>query len=228
MKFSNYVELQEFVEKELFPTSYKDMYEIYTGGASYNFCVITSKGSYLLKLLQNKEAFLRIKALNQVSGTLHKTEVEDFQNYKMLLITYFDGHKLAGILINSTIKADLMDVSVVGIGLNVNQMRFLDWPTHPISMKMILGKDVALEPLLKQLVNAVDRRIQQLRSLEGIAKIKEDYLHRLYRYHEWGDFETKDGIVKLYVDGIDEFGRLKTLDSVGRCQVYDIKEIKFL
>lgn len=141
---------------------------------------------------------------------------------------YFDGHKLAGILINSTIKADLMDVSVVGIGLNVNQMRFLDWPTHPISMKMILGKDVALEPLLKQLVNAVDRRIQQLRSLEGIAKIKEDYLHRLYRYHEWGDFETKDGIVKLYVDGIDEFGRLKTLDSVGRCQVYDIKEIKFL
>ena len=141
---------------------------------------------------------------------------------------YFDGHKLAGILINSTIKADMMDVSVIGIGLNVNQMRFWDWPTHPISMKMILGKDVALEPLLEQLVKAVDRRIQQLHSPEGITKIKEDYLSCLYRYHQWGDFETKDGIVKLYVDGIDEFGRLKTLNSEGRCHVYDIKEIKFL
>ena len=141
---------------------------------------------------------------------------------------YFDGHKLAGILINSTIKADMMDVSVIGIGLNVNQMRFQDWPTHPISMKMILGKDVALEPLLEQLVKAVDRRIQQLHSPEGITKIKEDYLSCLYRYHQWGDFETKDGIVKLYVDGIDEFGRLITLDDMGNSRVFDIKEIKFL
>jgi BirA family biotin operon repressor/biotin-[acetyl-CoA-carboxylase] ligase len=141
---------------------------------------------------------------------------------------YFDEHKLAGILINSTIKADMMDVSVIGIGLNVNQMRFQDWPTHPISMKMVLGKDVALESLLKQLVNAVDSRIQQLRSSEGVARIKKDYLSRLYRYHQWGDYETKDGIVKLYVDGIDEFGRLITLDDMGNSHIFDIKEIKFL
>ena len=94
MKFPNYTTLQEFVCKKLFPTSYKDMHEIYTGGSSYNFCVITSKGRYLLKLLQDEKAFLRIKALNQVSGTLHKAEIEDFQGYKVLLITYFDGHKL--------------------------------------------------------------------------------------------------------------------------------------
>lgn len=141
---------------------------------------------------------------------------------------YFGSRKLCGILINSTIKAEMMEVSVIGIGLNVNQMQFRDWPTNPISMKMILGKEVALDPLLKDMAVAVDRRIQQLRSPEGIAVIKGDYLSRLLRYHQWGDFETKGGRVKLFVDGIDEFGRLKTLDETGNTHIYDIKEIKFL
>ena len=44
---------------------------------------------------------------------------------------FYENHKLAGILINSTIKANMMDVSIIGIGLNVNQMQFQDWPTHP-------------------------------------------------------------------------------------------------
>lgn len=141
---------------------------------------------------------------------------------------YFGNRKLCGILINSTIHGMDMGVSVIGIGLNVNQMQFQDWPTHPISMKMILGKDLVLETLLQRLVDAVDRRIQMLRSPGGIVSIKEEYLQRLYRYHEWGFFETKEGPIKLYVDGIDEFGRLKALGEDGNCRVYDIKEIRFV
>lgn len=141
---------------------------------------------------------------------------------------YYQNRKLCGILINSTVHGMDMGVSVIGIGLNVNQMHFQDWPTNPISMKMILGRNIALEPLLKDLVMAVDQRVQQLQSAEGIALIKADYLKRLYRYHQWGDFMTKEGIVKLYVDGIDEFGRLMTLNDSGILQVFDIKELKFL
>lgn len=140
----------------------------------------------------------------------------------------FGNRKLCGILINSTIHGMDMGVSVIGIGLNVNQMQFQDWPTHPVSMKMILGKDVELEPLLSRLVAAVEHRIQSLRTAEGVARIKEDYLRRLYRYHQWGFFETHDGTVKLFVDGIDAFGRLIASDEAGESRVYDIKEIKFV
>lgn len=141
---------------------------------------------------------------------------------------YFGSRKLCGILINSTIKAGRMDTSVIGIGMNVNQMCFRDWPTNPISMKMILGEEVALDPLLKALVTAVGQRIEQLRLPEGVARIKNDYLARLFRYHQWGDFETKDGVVKLFVDGIDEFGRLIALNESGIPQIFDIKELRFL
>ena len=124
----------------------------------------------------------------------------------------YEGRKLCGILINSTIHGQDMGVSVIGIGLNVNQQQFQDWPTHPISMRMVLGHDVALNPLLHQLVEAVDQRIQL----------------RLYRYHTWADYEVQGQLVKRYIMGIDPFGRLETLDESGEKPIYDLKEIKFV
>ena len=141
---------------------------------------------------------------------------------------FFENRKLCGILINSTIHGMDMGVSVIGIGLNVNQMRFQDWPTHPISVKMILGKEIALEPLLEQLVAAVDGRIQQLCSTDGIAVIKKEYLNRLYRYQTWADYEVNGCKVRRFITGIDSFGRLETVDESGAKDVYDIKEIKFV
>lgn len=140
---------------------------------------------------------------------------------------FYEKQKLCGILINNTIHSMDMGVSVIGIGLNVNQMRFQDWPTHPVSMKMILGKDIMLESLLKQLVDAVDRRVQLLRTEEGIIKIKNDYLNRLYRYQTWADYEVDGQKVRRFITGIDSFGRLETVDESGEKFVYDIKEIKF-
>lgn len=140
----------------------------------------------------------------------------------------FRGQKLAGILINSTIHGQMMGVSVIGIGLNVNQIQFQDWPTHPVSLKMILGHEVELEPLLRRLVDAVDRRVQLLRSVEGVASIKKDYLDRLYRYRVWADYEVDGVKVRRFITGIDSFGRLETIDESGERLVYDIKEIKFV
>lgn len=136
--------------------------------------------------------------------------------------------KLCGILINSTIHGMDMGVSVIGIGLNVNQLQFQEWPTHPISMKMILGREVELEPLLHQLVEAVDRRVDMLRNPEGVDLIRKAYLDRLYRYHVWADYEVNGQKIKRFITGIDTFGRLETLDESSKVFVYDVKEIRFV
>lgn len=140
----------------------------------------------------------------------------------------YEGRKLAGILINSTICGQMMGTSVVGIGLNVNQMQFQDWPTHPISLKMILGREVELGPLLHRLVEAVDRRVQMLRTAEGVARVKDDYLKQFYRYRTWADYEVGGQIIKRYITGIDPFGRLEAHNESGEKFVYDIKEIRFI
>lgn len=138
----------------------------------------------------------------------------------------FDGQKLAGILINSTIKANMMDTSIIGIGLNVNQMRFHDWPTRPVSLKMITGKDYELQPLLEQIAEHLLIKVKQLKS--SPAAIEEAYLKRLFRYRTWADYEVGGKVLRLLMTGIDEFGRLQMTDEENRLYCFDIKEIGFV
>ena len=139
---------------------------------------------------------------------------------------YYDGHKLAGILINSTIKANMMDTSIIGIGLNVNQLNFHDWPTHPISLKQITGKDYELQPLLEQIAESVVAEVERLK--KNSPAIEQDYLSRLFRYRTWADYQVGEKTLRLLMTGIDPFGRLLLADETNKPYCFDIKEIKFL
>lgn len=139
---------------------------------------------------------------------------------------YYDGHKLAGILINSTIKANMMETSIIGIGLNVNQMKFNNWPTHPISLKMITGKTYDLQPLLVRVAESILKEVERLR--KDSPAVERDYLNRLYRYRTWADYEVDGAKMRLFMTGIDPFGRLLLLDTQDKRYCFEIKEIKFL
>ena len=139
---------------------------------------------------------------------------------------YYGTHKLAGILINSTIKANMMDVSIIGIGLNVNQMQFLDWPTHPISLKMVTGKALDLQPLLEEIAEHILIKVEQLKS--DPASIEKEYLQRLFRYRTWADYEVDGKVMRLFMTGIDPYGRLMLVDEASSTYCFDIKEIKFV
>jgi BirA family biotin operon repressor/biotin-[acetyl-CoA-carboxylase] ligase len=138
----------------------------------------------------------------------------------------YENRKLAGILINSTIKANMMDVSIIGIGLNVNQMQFKDWPTHPISLKQITSETYNLQPLLEQIVEHILIKVKQLNDTPAV--IEQDYLKRLFRYRTWADYEVEGKIVRLFMTGIDKFGRLQLLDEKQKMFCYEIKQIRFL
>ena len=139
---------------------------------------------------------------------------------------YYGNRKLAGILINSTIKANMMGISIIGIGLNVNQMQFQDWPTHPISLKLITGKDFELQPLLEQLAEHIIIKVEQLKS--NPTTIEQDYLKRLFRYRTWADYEVDGKVLRLFMTGIDPFGRLQLVDEQQKSHCYEVKQIKFL
>jgi BirA family biotin operon repressor/biotin-[acetyl-CoA-carboxylase] ligase len=139
---------------------------------------------------------------------------------------YYGNRKLAGILINSTIKANMMDLSIIGIGLNVNQMQFKDWPTQPISLKMITGKHYDLHPLLEQIAAHIIKKVELLKS--NPTAIEQAYLKRLFRYQTWADYEVDGKALRLFMTGIDAFGRLQLVDEQQTLHCYEIKQIKFL
>jgi BirA family biotin operon repressor/biotin-[acetyl-CoA-carboxylase] ligase len=139
---------------------------------------------------------------------------------------YYDNHKLAGILINSTIKANMMDVSIIGIGLNVNQMQFQNWPTHPVSLRQITEKEYDLQPLLKQVAESIYNKVETLKT--NPTAIEQDYLKRLFRYRAWAEYEVDGKVLRLFMTGIDTFGRLMLINEANKMYCFDIKEIKFL
>ena len=139
---------------------------------------------------------------------------------------YYENRKLAGILINSTIKASMMDISIIGIGLNINQMQFQDWPTHPISLQQITGMVYDLLPLMKQIAEHIIIKVEQLKA--DPTTIEQDYLKRLFRYRTWADYEVGGKTLRLFMTGIDPFGRLQLVDEQQTFYTFDIKEIKFV
>ena len=121
---------------------------------------------------------------------------------------YYENHKLAG------------------IGLNVNQMQFQDWPTHPISLKQITGKTYDLQPLLEQIAESIYNKVEVLKTTP--TAIEQNYLKRLFRYRTWADYEVDGIVLRLFMTGIDAFGRLMLVDEANKTYCFDVKEIKFL
>ena len=138
---------------------------------------------------------------------------------------YFETHKLGGILINSTIKANMMDTSIIGIGINVNQLEFKDWPTNPISLRQATGLTYDLEVLLKSIAESVALQIGWLK--EHRSEIEQEYLRRLFRYRTWAEYEVDGHAKRLFMTGIDAFGRLRLMDEAKETLCFDVKQIKF-
>ena len=61
---------------------------------------------------------------------------------------YVKNDKIAGILIENSIMGEKLEYSVAGIGLNINQEKFLSNAPNPVSLKLITGSDYDLSDLL--------------------------------------------------------------------------------
>ncbi|MBR1825460.1 MAG: phosphotransferase [Alphaproteobacteria bacterium] len=70
------------------------MNEIYTGGSSYNFCILTQSGKYFMKLCKNDKIFSKLKCLYLFHNVLHKVKNETFGQYKILIMPFISGQKI--------------------------------------------------------------------------------------------------------------------------------------
>lgn len=145
---------------------------------------------------------------------------------------FCEGQKVGGILINSTIKGGYMGISIIGVGLNVNQEQFHDWPTHPTSLRNLTGTSHDLDALLHAVAESIHAECASLKERiarhEDNASADEAYFKHLFRYRTWAYYEVEGEHRWLFMKGIDAFGRLQLYDKKGNAYTYDIKEVKFV
>jgi BirA family biotin operon repressor/biotin-[acetyl-CoA-carboxylase] ligase len=103
---------------------------------------------------------------------------------------YVDDRKIAGILIENSVRGSSIENSIIGIGLNVNQQRFRGNAPNPVSMSMLTGTTFDTGTCLMELLTFLDLRYKNLIRGDSGA-IREEYLRSLYRTGEWHDYITE-------------------------------------
>lgn len=137
---------------------------------------------------------------------------------------YFEDKKLGGILIENSINSLTLQHSIVGIGLNVNQLHF--GYTTATSLAKVSGYTHNLEQVTNRLLQLLEKRYMELRAGK-IARLKYEYLQGLYRYQEEHTFEVQNQHVKGQILGIDDDGRL-AVEMEGELRYFGFKEIAFV
>lgn len=135
-----------------------------------------------------------------------------------------NDRKLGGILIENQIAGSAIATSVVGIGLNINQLDFSVGTATSIAR--LAGRSFRLEEELDLLLASLERRYLQLK--EGKSELlRKDYLSSLYRINEVHPFNSGDKRFDGTIIGVDESGRLR-VDTDNSVSTFDNKEIQYV
>lgn len=139
---------------------------------------------------------------------------------------YFNDNKIAGILIKNEIKGMMLGTSIIGVGLNVNQIVFSKNLPNPISMKMITGEDYDLEEILLAVSSQLSAISQSTANSQ--QHLAHSYNNYLYRYKQWASYKHEGVVKDMMIIGYDQFGRLILKEKNDHEVVCDLKEIIFL
>ncbi|MCF0244119.1 MAG: biotin--[acetyl-CoA-carboxylase] ligase [Bacteroidaceae bacterium] len=82
---------------------------------------------------------------------------------------YWKDRKLGGILIENALKGSCIATSILGIGINVNQEKFLSDAPNPVSLKQITGEESNGISLMKAMAERFSEMQRQMGMTEKTA-----------------------------------------------------------
>src|SRR5205814_2204783 len=117
-----------------------------------------------------------------------------------------DGKKICGILIENNIQNDVINWSVVGIGINVNQVDFDNLPLAT-SLKLLTRKEMIVREILENLCFGFEKYYLQLRAGQ-LTSLRNAYYGKLFAFGQNRLFLRNQKIKRLRICGVDEDGLL--------------------
>lgn len=149
---------------------------------------------------------------------------------------YVGDRKISGILIENSLSGAAIERSICGIGLNVNQRRFVSDAPNPVSVVQLTGREAPLDHALTLLGSALVRETAPLTiadpdfRAEALESLHSRYMGRLWRrdgYHRWLD-NLRGEVLEARICGVAPSGHLSLSTRDGRLSTYAFKEVAAL
>ncbi|WP_067149664.1 biotin--[acetyl-CoA-carboxylase] ligase [Pseudotamlana agarivorans] len=135
--------------------------------------------------------------------------------------------KICGVLIENVIKQNTITGSIIGIGLNVNQVDFDNLP-RASSLKVITGTLFDLDEVAHAILNQLQVHFDLLKRGEFTA-LKADYESCLFRKNKPSTFKDAEGsLFSGFIKGVSNFGHLQVLVEDNIIKEFDLKEVTLM
>ena len=140
---------------------------------------------------------------------------------------YVGDKKLAGILIEHKLSGSNLSRTVVGSGLNVNQMEFSSELPNPVSMRQLTRLELDCAEVLSRVAEALMARYEMLRQGEE-ERLQTDYQELLYRRDALHWYFLPDGSrFRGTIRGVEPTGALRIENEKGVERTFLFKEVEF-
>ncbi|GAB6012790.1 biotin--[acetyl-CoA-carboxylase] ligase [Viscerimonas tarda] len=139
---------------------------------------------------------------------------------------YWKDKKIAGILIENDLLDDKIAASIVGAGININQIRFVSDAPNPVSLKQITGQEYDRDKILNEILD----KLVEIYELSQTNKkaISERYKQCLYRREGYFRFSDLNGEFDARIKDVADNGFLTLLTAAGLEKRYAFKEVRFI
>lgn len=143
---------------------------------------------------------------------------------------YVGDKKICGILIQHALMGSEISHTVIGAGINVNQLLFLSDAPNPVSMAQVTGKSYDLDELEGKVADCLEKRLALTSTPESREALHDEFLRNIWRMdgklHPFAD--TATGLpFEASIKDILPSGQLILSLSDGTRRSYWFKEVSF-
>lgn len=134
--------------------------------------------------------------------------------------------KIAGILIENSVKGGFIKHSVVGIGINVNQIYFDPQIGNVTSLKALTSIAYHLENILQNVLINIEKVISGFENSDS-DKIHQQYMNELYEKDRWNRFVLPDNqIFEAKIVDVSPVGKLVLQNRDGNLLYFGVQEVR--
>lgn len=136
--------------------------------------------------------------------------------------------KLAGILISNIVEGNSLTLSIIGVGINVQQTEFPTDLPNPVSLQLLTDTLPDRMHLLNEILIRIEDGLSGLENETLNKQLHENYLKALMGLNQWQQYVIHDTLTEACIRGVDEYGQLIMEHRTGKVITYGLKEVKFV